>query len=46
MNAIYGTYFKPGEHPSRVVIQVADLPRSSLIGIEIVAAISSDKYPQ
>ena len=38
VNAIYGTYFPEGQYPSRVAIEVAQLPKNCLVEIESMAA--------
>src|SRR5580698_2746250 len=39
MNEIYGQYFKPDSAPARTTIQVARIPKDSLVEIEVVAYI-------
>lgn len=39
MNAVYGEFF-PSEPPVRTCIQVAALPKSGLVEIEIIASLS------
>ncbi|MBI4309180.1 MAG: deaminase, partial [Candidatus Omnitrophica bacterium] len=37
MNEVYGQYFKPDNAPARTTIQVARIPKDSLVEIEAVA---------
>jgi 2-iminobutanoate/2-iminopropanoate deaminase len=37
MNEVYGEFFKEGAYPARSAVQVARLPKDSLIEIEAVA---------
>lgn len=39
MNAVYGEYIKPANAPARSTIEVARLPKDSLVEIEAVAAL-------
>jgi 2-iminobutanoate/2-iminopropanoate deaminase len=39
MNEIYGQYFKPDSAPARSTLQVARIPKDSLVEIEVVAHI-------
>ena len=39
MNEVYGQYFKPDNAPARTTIQVARIPKDSLVEIEVVAHI-------
>ncbi len=39
MNEVYGKYFKPENAPARSTIQVARIPKDSLVEIEVVAYI-------
>lgn len=37
VNKIYGSYFKEGEYPARVTIEVSRLPLGALVEIECIA---------
>jgi len=37
MNQVYGGYFPDKNYPSRVAVQVADLPRQANVEISIIA---------
>lgn len=37
VDEIYGRSWKPGEHPARVTIQAANLPKGALVEIDVVA---------
>ena len=39
MNEVYGKYFKNETAPARTTIQVARIPKDSLVEIEVVAYI-------
>lgn len=39
MNEVYGQYFKAENAPARTTIQVARIPKDSLVEIEVVAVI-------
>ena len=39
MNEVYGQYFKPETAPARSTLQVARIPKDSLVEIEVVAHI-------
>ncbi len=39
MNEVYGQYFKAENAPARTTIQVARIPKDSLVEIEVVASI-------
>lgn len=42
MNDVYGTFFPAGQYPSRVAIQVSELPKGALVELETMAAIGDD----
>lgn len=43
VNTVYGSFFKSGEYPSRVAVSINELPRDSLVGIEVCAALGNYK---
>ena len=47
MNAVYATYLAPegAVKPARSTVEVARLPKDSLVEIEVIATVSADRVP-